>query len=153
MTAQLAAPLETTAYDLELEANAESSPRSHLKVVENTASANKSMHSGVFKLFVVINTAILGVFWLTFSGDAEALFMVTIGVVYLAAYLGIPLILNRVGRIDPPQQGSFHRFLDAPFETWTGFITGRAALIQVILIPSAILVAVIGMGLIIGANQ
>lgn len=153
MPALLAAPLETTAYDLEIEANAKPSPSSHLKLVKDPTPTNKSLHSGVFKLFAVINTAILGVFWVTFSADTEALFMVAISGVYLAAYLGTPYILSRVGRIDPPQKGSFHRFLEAPFETWTGIITGREALLQVLLIPGAILIAVMGMGLIIGGNQ
>ena len=79
--------------------------------------------------------------------------MVAISGVYLAAYLGSPFVMSRVGRIDPPLESSFQQFLKAPFTTWTGVITGREALLQVVLVPGAILFAVIGMGMIIAMHQ
>lgn len=103
----------------------------------------------MLRIFAFINVAIIGVFWLIFLDDARTLFMVAISGIYLTAYMATPYVMNHIGCIDLPQKKSFHQFLNEPFETWTGIVTGREALLQVMLIPSAILIAVIGMGVII----
>ncbi len=151
MTALLAQTIETTVLESELEAARTYQPAPHLTLIEGgpAAKLNTSLHPGVFKAFAAINASILGVFWWTFRGDGEALFMVAISAVYLAAYLGTPYVMTRIGNADAPQTTPFLKFLNEPFETWTGVITGREALTQVLLIPTAILVATIGMGSII----
>lgn len=153
MTAILATPIETTVFEAELAAVREKPQTPRLAPVNENAAATTSMHGGVFKVFAALNAAILGVFWWTFRSDAEALFMVAISGVYLAAYLGTPFIMSRVGRVDTPQHKPFHQFLEEPFETWTGVITGREAMLQVLLIPGAIFITVIGISIIIQAVQ
>ncbi len=149
MNALLAQPMETVVFETELEQATQSPQRPHLTLVPKPAPANTTLHNGAFRALAVVNVAILAVFALTFLGDAEALFMVAISGVYLAAYMATPYIMSRVGRFDTPQAKPFHQFLNEPFETWTGVITGREALLQVLLIPTAILIAVTGMALII----
>ena len=149
MNTMLAQPMEAAVFEAEIEVSPSPSKPPHLALVDKTVRANTSLHQGVFKVFAAINVAILGVFWLTFLGDPESLFMVAISGVYLAAYMATPVAMSRVGRIDSPQEKHFHQFLREPFETWTGITTGREALLQVMLIPTAILIAVAGMGLII----
>ena len=135
--------------------------RAHLRVIEKEAAPmaaikaepSATVHKTVFKLLAVVNAAILGVFAITFNGDAGALFMVAISAVYLAAYLGTPYVLNRVGAIEDEDTQDFAAFLKKPFDTWTGEISGAEALTQILLVPGAILIAVTAMGLIIGANQ
>lgn len=154
--AQLAGAIETAVFEAEIDYALYERTAPDLTLIETPARAraNKSLHAGVFKILAFINAAILVVFWATFQGDADALFMVAISAVYLTSYLGTPFLLSRVGgSIDPVERKSFSRFLDEPFETWTGVITGREALLQVVLIPTAILIAVIGMGLIIGVSR
>ena len=155
MNASLATPLETTAFEAELESTRLVPTVPKLTVIDGSPAPapNQTLHSAVFKTLGAINAAILGVFWWTFRGDGEALFMVAVSAIYLAAYMGTPYVMNRAAKIDGQQSGSFYNFLREPFETWTGVITGREALLQVILIPSAILIAVIGMSIIIGASQ
>lgn len=155
MNASLATPLETTAFEAELEDAKSFDTSPHLTVIDGSQSSkpNQSLHSAVFKTLGAVNAAILGVFWWTFRGDGEALFMIAVSAIYLAAYLGTPYIMNRAAKIDGQQTKSYYHFLREPFETWTGVITGREALLQVILIPSAILIAVIGMSFIIGASH
>ena len=156
MTPALVQPMEAVVFEAEIDPRLPTA-RPQLTLVESPAprlsKANTSLHGGVFKLFAAVNVAILGAFWLIFQGDKEALFMVAISAVYLAAYLITPFVMSRVAPIDPPQDKSFCAFLNEPFETWTGVITGREALIQVMLIPTAILFAVTGMALVIAGAR
>ena len=148
MLTALAENIETTVFEAELEAVTKRQ-KPHLSIVEGPALQNTSMHPAAFKLFAALNVGVLGVFWLTFRGDAEALFMVAISGIYLAAYVATPWIMSRIGAFDAPNTLPFSSFLEEPFETWTGVISGRDAVLQVLLIPSAILSTVIGMSLII----
>ncbi len=155
MNALPATPIETSVFEAELDAAKTRPTPPHITVIERKPAQkpNQSLHAGVFKTLAIINAAILGVFGWTFRGDGEALFMVVISAIYLAAYIGTPLIMNRAANIDGHQSKSYYQFLREPFETWTGTISGRAALVQVIIIPSAILIAVIGMSFMIGASH
>ncbi len=154
MAGALAQVIETGVLEAEL--TTEKTERPRLKVVHNTSpvAAKNSVHKGVFKALAAVNAGVLGVFWWTFRGDAEALFMVAISAAYLAAYMGTPLLLSRIGgRIDPIQTKPFDAFLNDPFETWTGTVTGREAMIQILMVPVAILLAVIGMSFMIELSR
>lgn len=154
--AQLAGAIETGVFEAEITSALKERAAPELTLIElsRERKTNSSLHAGVFKALAFINAGILGVFWLTFRGNSEALFMVAISAVYLGAYLGTPFLLSRVGgRIDPVQSKPFAQFLEEPFETWTGAVSGREALLQIVLVPAAILIAVSGMGLIIGLHQ
>ncbi|WP_425408582.1 hypothetical protein [Hyphococcus sp.] len=155
--AQLAGAIETAVFEAEIISALVERETPDLTLVEAAKTeprTNTSLHGGAFKALALINAAILGVFGLTFLHDGEALFMVAISAVYLAAYLGTPYVLSKVGgRIDSAQEKPFEQFLGEPFETWTGVISGREALLQIMLVPAAILIAVTGMGVIIGLNQ
>ncbi|MEM9494765.1 MAG: hypothetical protein AAGA09_02085 [Pseudomonadota bacterium] len=148
MPVALAEAIETTVFEAELEAAA-APPKPHLRLVDAPAPYNSTMHKGVFQAFALVNAAILGVFWITFSGDAGAAFMVAISAVYLAAYLATPYALSRIRHFDQPTDESFSGFLDKPFATWTGAIKGCEALLQILLIPGAILITVTGIAIII----
>ncbi len=153
MYAQQLNPIEPAVFQAELDSLREENTRPKLTVVENVSINNTSLPGSLFKLFAAVNAAILGVFWMIFSGDKGALFMVTISGVYLAAYLGTPYVMTRIGHIDAPNNSSFTSFLNEPFETWTGLISGRDAALQVLLIPTAILITVTGIALIIARVQ
>ncbi len=115
--------------------------------------SNSRMHPFAYRAFAVVNVAILGVFGLVFWKSAETLFMVVISSFYLAAYLGVPTVMNRASRFGPSQTKSLSRFLKEPYEISTGVIKGWEAIVQILLVPTALLVAVIGIGIIIGINQ
>lgn len=149
--AMLAEVMETGFAEAAPEVGREKRAAPAIALVKMT-QPNTSVHGGVFKMLALIYAALLGVFGLTFRGDGEALFMVAISAVYLAAYMGTPFMLSRIGgRVDPVQEKPLARFLREPFETWTGVLSGREAALQILLIPSAILIAGAGMGLIIAA--
>ncbi|PQA86824.1 hypothetical protein [Hyphococcus luteus] len=145
--------METQILEAEIESALKERAAPALTLVK-IEQANTSLHGGVFKALALIYAALLAVFWLTFAGDKEALFMVAISAVYLAAYMGTPFMLSRVGgRVDPVQEKSFAAFLKEPFETWTGVVSGREAMLQILLVPSAVLIAGAGMGLIIAMSR
>ena len=151
--AMLAEVMETGLIEAELEAERKEQAAPAIMLVKMT-QPNTTLHGGVFKSLALIYAALLAVFWLTFQGDEEALFMVAISAVYLAAYMGTPFLLSRVGgRVDPESNKKFAAFLREPFETWTGIVTGREAMLQVLLIPMAILIAGCGMGVIIAVSR
>ncbi len=102
---------------------------------------NTELHKGVYKLFAGIFGAILAVFFVTFRHDTEATLMIVICGVYGAMYFGTPYLLWRTSG----KAASQHRwadFLNEPFATNTGEISGRGALFHICLVPAALSVAV-----------
>lgn len=151
--AMLAEVMKTGLIEAELAAERKERAATAVMLVKMT-QPNTTLHGGVFKSLALIYATLLAVFWLTFQGDGEALFMVAISAVYLTAYMGTPFMLSRVGgRVDPVDDKNFAAFLHEPFETWTGIVTGREAMLQVLLIPMAILIAGCGMGAIIAVSR
>ncbi len=102
---------------------------------------------GVGMLVVAAYGAILGAFLLAFAGDAEVGLVIGVCAVYLAVYLGVPAVMLR---IEPkiarrPDMGDF---LDKGLDTWTGHVTAKEALAQMLTIPAALTVAAVGIGVI-----
>lgn len=157
MSALPAIPMDMAVLEAELVPEQSARPALRLSTVtqepQNAPYLNSTVHSNVFKILAGLNAFVLLAFWATFQGDKEALFMVAISAVYLVAYMGTPYIMSRAGKEKPKDVLSFDRFLSAPFETWTETITGRGAMIQILMVPAAIAIAVFGMCIVIGLNQ
>ncbi len=89
-------------------------------------------------------------YWLTFMAQSEAAFMVAISTVYLVMYAGTPVVLARLGsgllraRHGGQAAPALADFLRGRMETWTGSISGAAALVQVTLIPLGLAFATMG---------
>lgn len=83
--------------------------------------------------------------FLLFTGSLEAAMMVVISILYTAIYLAVPTIFLRMegrsGRI--PMSDFLARGLDC----WTGHIEGREALLQILLIPAALIAAILVIGI------
>lgn len=116
-------------------------------------AANTTLHHAIPKMLAGLNAYVLLAFWIALQGDREALFMVAISAFYLFAYMGTPYLMARLGAKKAPRSSSLSQFLKEPFDTWTGVITGREAMIQVLTVPVAIAIAVTGMCFIIAAHQ
>jgi hypothetical protein len=98
-------------------------------------------------LIVASYVAILGALFLVFSGSADTVFMIGVCGVYLSVYLSVPAILLRIeGRARPQEHPDFADFLEHGLITWTGHVSGRDALLQILLIPAAVTVAILGIG-------
>jgi hypothetical protein len=112
-------------------------------------ACRKDMHPGVYKLAVICWAALLGVFWVTFSGSASALFMVAIGTVYAVMFFGVPFLMSRIGGFSSRSPLSLADFVDGRFDTIDGPIGGGEALLQVILVPFALGIGGAAIGIII----
>ena len=95
---------------------------------------------GVGALLVAAYGAILGAFLLAFAGDAEVGLVIGVCAVYLAVYLGVPAVMLR---IEPKVlfRPDMATFLEKGLNTWTGHVTAREALAQMLAIPAALTLA------------
>ena len=107
------------------------------------------MHPGVYKVALACWMGLLGVFVLTFFSSANALFMIAIDAVYAAMFFGIPWIFHRMTPQSGPGPRDFFSFLNGRLDTIYGPIRASEALLQVILVPLALGIGGIAIGLII----
>lgn len=95
-------------------------------------------------------TAILAAFAWTFIGAGDVAFNIGICAFYLAMYLGVPwLILKEEMQGRGGRRPDLAKFLEQGLSTWTGHVSGREALAQILTIPGALTFAALGIGIII----
>ncbi len=118
------------------------------------APVTDRLHPGVLKIMAGCFIVMMLAFWAVFRNSSEAAFMVVISAVYLAMYLGTPLVMLRVNQHHTPEaeHGSFADFLDHRMETATGTITGREVVLQACSIPVALALATIGICVVIATS-
>jgi len=107
------------------------------------------MHPNVYRIALGIWIVFLAIFWATFWVSANALFMVVISTFYAIMFFGVPYMMLRQvpGRIKA--NGSLRVFLEQPFATIDGAISGYEALLQVILVPACLILGGTAIGFII----
>lgn len=107
---------------------------------------NTRLHGAVYKSLGAMFVGILVVWAVTFRHSTAVLYNLGVCAIYLTMYLGGPVIVARV-RGDRISDGMpLGEFLRRPFATFTGPITGSQAWTQVCLIPGALLLCTVGMG-------
>jgi hypothetical protein len=81
----------------------------------------------------------VGVGWLAYATGIDGAFAMLIASVFAVVAIGLPALLVAVGRSRRDRAGSVHArlWLRGRFETWTGRIRSREALVQVLLPISA----------------
>ncbi|MDJ1158996.1 hypothetical protein QNA08_12195 [Chelatococcus sp. SYSU_G07232] len=101
------------------------------------------MHPAVYGAVVLAFAWLLGVCWLTFRNDAQSAMAVVISIVYILMYFGTPALMARLGRRgeDAPRRRGLAVFLDGRVDTGGGWLTGREALAQIVMIPAALALA------------
>ncbi len=112
------------------------------------AEVNTAVHDGVFGIFIGLFAAILAVFYLTFSQSGESVFMIAICAFYGAMYFGAPALFRRISK-EKRRRKDWSSFLSEPLSTNTGMISGRAALLQICLVPAALTICVTGICIIV----
>ena len=89
---------------------------------------------------------IMAVFLTLFARDTEAGLMVAVSGAYFTVYLGVPAAFFRTearsGDID------LKRFMRDGLNTWTGHVSGIEAIVQILLIPVALTIALTAIGII-----
>lgn len=97
-------------------------------------------------LMLLAYAASMGAFLLFFGGSGSTAFVIAIGVFYLAVYAAVPYAFLRM-QPRSAEQATWTRFLERGLETWTGHLSGRQALFQIMAIPVALAIAIFGIGL------
>jgi len=147
----------TLERELELRREVEAQPRKLDIARRNEApltntKINSQVHAGVFTIYTGMFVIIIFAFYAVFSRDAETVFMIAICIFYGTMYFGTPLVLQKASG-EVPARADWSTFLSEPIATHTGPISGRAALIQICIVPTALAICVIGICLIIAFSR
>ena len=113
---------------------------------KRTKTLNKRLHGAVYKTLGATFFGIMSVWTITFWNSPAVLFNLGICFIYLAMYLGGPIMFARARGEGISDDKPLHKFLKEPFDTYTGIVTGGQAWVQICLIPVALLVCTIAMG-------
>ena len=81
-------------------------------------------------------------------GSAESLFVIVIAALLVTTFFTVPRIFFAVER-ESGVRTSFDDFLRDGMDTWTGHNSGKAALVQMLIVPVMLTLAVLAMGIII----
>jgi hypothetical protein len=84
-------------------------------------------------------------YWLFFGATADTAFNIGVGAVYLAVYLGVPAVFLRIER---GRRTDLASFLEKGLHTSSGHVAGKTAIMQILMLPFALAIAIAGMGVI-----
>ena len=103
------------------------------------------VHSGAVALLLGFYGAMVGLMWLIFARTGEgALFMLIVTLVF-TAFAAVPLLTLRLGRREAAAKPvSFREYLEQSIDTLTGPLSGRAALVQIIVVPVLLTLCLVG---------
>lgn len=101
----------------------------------------------VGRMLVGIYALVIAAFAATMARGLEASFMIAISGLYVAIYLGVPALFLRVEN-DRSRRPDLARFLREGLDTWTGRVSGDAALVQIFVVPLMLAVTILAIGLI-----
>ncbi len=111
------------------------------------------MHLGVYTALLGCWAAFLSLFWMTFTGNSQTVFLMAFTLAFTIVAFGLPVVMNRTGKYLPGTQGTLGDFLKSRVATIDGSVTGKEALIQVILVPACLTVGGVAIGFIITASR
>ena len=79
-------------------------------------------------------------------GSAESIFVIVIAALFVVAFFTVPRIFFAVER-DSGVRASFDDFLNKGMDTLTGHNSGKAALVQMLIVPIMLTLGVLAMGI------
>ena len=114
------------------------------------------MHPGASGLWLGCWGVLLAIFVATFAGFAYPMYMLAIVACCALSFFSLPILMER----QSVKQGwsrkvrqSFGEFLDGSFQTATGPMPGKEAVLQMILVPGALAFGAALIGLIIASAR
>jgi hypothetical protein len=108
------------------------------------------MHPGVFVVSMMGWLSTMLVYWLVFGLHLEGTLVMAVATVFFAVYFSIPLVLMRLRRAPSwVEKSSFATFLRGEIDTFTGRMSGVDALAQVAVLPIAIALGTMAIGIIV----
>jgi hypothetical protein len=112
---------------------------------EGTAAA-PDVPASVGVMIASSYVALVGTFALATVASAYSVYMITISFLFLAAYITVPYLFFRQERSNI-RRPSLDRFLRQGMDTLTGHCSGRAALVQMMIVPVFLTLGAAGMGI------
>jgi hypothetical protein len=89
------------------------------------------------------------VLWVTFWSSGNALSMIAVSTAYGAMFFGVPAVMGRMHPERPRARSTIAQFLKGRFDTLYGPVKGMDAVLQIIIVPAAITLGAIAIGIII----
>ena len=108
-------------------------------------AAVPDMPKGAGVFMILAYAALMGAFVVTIHG-ARADFAIVIGLFYITMLFGVPAAMLGLEK-DSSRRPALSEFLDQGIDTATGRISGAGALIQMLLVPVLLALAVLAMGI------
>ena len=107
-------------------------------------AAAPDIPASVGRMILAAYAMMMAALLLFFTGSVEALMLVVISTLYTVIYLAVPTTFLIAERRSGGR--SMADFLAHGLDSATGHIEGREALLQILLIPAAIIVAILMLG-------
>lgn len=109
------------------------------------AAAAPDMPKAAGALMIGVYAALMGAFVVTIHG-ARADFAIVIAAFYLAMFFAVPAVLFGIEN-DGTRRPDLFEFFDRGIDTATGRISGGGALVQMLIVPVLLALAVLAMGI------
>ena len=112
------------------------------------ASAAPDVPASVGGMIAVSYCALIGALFVATTGSASSIFAVAIAALFVAIFFTVPRIFFAVEAM-PESRPGLGKFLNRGMQTLTGHSSGPAALVQMLIVPIFLTLAVLAMGLIV----
>lgn len=100
------------------------------------ATLSTALHPAALLIGAGAYVAMIAVFWLGFVGPEQLAIAMAVNTVTLVAFIGVPAIMAKSGKVLRNTTGlSFGEFLKGNFDTYTGPMPAKGAVILVVLVP------------------
>ena len=109
-------------------------------------SAVPDFPAAVGRLIVGAYVALIGMMAATMARNAESAFVISIAALFLVAFLSVPRIFLAI----EPETGrrpTMSAFLERGIHTATGHLSGRGALVQMLVVPVLLTLGVLAIGI------
>jgi hypothetical protein len=98
-------------------------------------------------MIVAVYVALMGAFALTLAHESHAIFAILIGSFFVAMFFAVPAAFLRLEQ-DGNRRPTLSIFLERGMDTATGRISGAGALVQMLIVPFLLALAILAIGVI-----
>src|SRR5690606_21282399 len=106
------------------------------------------IHPSVFGMMMGLYAYIMIVLWSLFGAHADGAIVLSVSTAFFVVYAASPLLIIKFGHFYAGAR-SFGNFLRGRVDTYTGEMTGMAALVQILTIPAGLALGITGVALIV----
>lgn len=114
------------------------------------APAAPDMPAAAGGLLAASYAALIAALAVATAGSASSIFAIAIAALFLVMFFTVPLIFLAL-EPNGERRVSFDRFLSQGIDTYTGHNSGKAALVQMLIVPVLLTMGVLAMGIIVAS--